>query len=128
MTPVQHTPGGEAQTLTIGAACRIMTPKPPGQTQRPHEAVPRKARHMPQNEIILAYLREFRAENRKDTVISRSGLSDGLISKYPEVLKGTTMRQVHRQITDLLGDVGVARVCKKGTTHQRYIWPLDVMP
>ena len=128
MNPVPCTPDGEVQTVPLGAACRMLCSRPPGQTQRSHEAVPRKARHMPQNEIILRYLREFRAENQKDTVVSRSGLSDGLLAKYPEVLKGTTMRQVHRQITDLLGDAGVARVCKKGTTHQRYIWPPDVMP
>ena len=95
--------------------------------QQPHKGTKYALRRHPINEELKGYLREFRAQNQKDEIISRSGISDWLVEKYPHMGK-VERKTLHRQITDILAEAGIQRIAKNGTTHQRYFWPVTEVP
>ena len=74
---------------------------------------------------IYDYLREFRASNTRDELISRATIVLWMYDRHPAV-KSLSSKRLHRMITDALERSGVPRATK--TANPTYNWPVDVMP
>lgn len=76
---------------------------------------------------IYEYLREYRAWNTKDELISRSSIVVWMHDHHPQV-KDLSSKRLHRMITDALERSGIPRLVKSANPNPLYHWPLGVMP
>lgn len=128
MNPVVINPEGTTQTVTIHEAClhKCNGNYPGGSKKWAENERPVYYDHEI-NETLLAFLQEFRRNNQKDTIISRALLMDLYLEKHPE-FKRVPTKQLGTQITLMLKAAGVPRLRTRSADHQRYEWPLDVIP
>jgi hypothetical protein len=76
---------------------------------------------------IYDYLREYRASNTRDELISRATIVIWMYDHHPAV-KSLSSKRLHRMITDALERSGVPRTMKTANPNPTYLWPVDVMP